>query len=120
MRQDCWQVVCVAAHPEDYYHERCIHKFMRAMPGKSLAGVYSSRQHSVASTEYTTSLAVTRLIAAAVSRLFTAGYAQQQQLQHFHHLSATAAAVEVVQSSSSTVAVVPAVIVAPSVARQEL
>lgn len=33
--QDCWQVVCVASHPEDYYHERCIQKFMRAMPGKN-------------------------------------------------------------------------------------
>jgi hypothetical protein len=33
--QECWQVVCIAPHEEDYYHEKCIQKFMRAMPGKN-------------------------------------------------------------------------------------
>jgi hypothetical protein len=32
---DCWSVVCIGPHDEDIYHERCIQKFMRGMPGKN-------------------------------------------------------------------------------------
>lgn len=26
--QDCWNVICIGPHDEDFYHEKCIQKFM--------------------------------------------------------------------------------------------